>query len=369
MKTPALLATALLALTAIAHAVPAEINYQGVLTDQNGNPVNGVRAMQLKIYDAPTGGTLLYSEDLGNVPVQDGIYSFAFGANGTSNALTSETIATTNGTSTSFQKVLSASSVVAGSVTVSDGNYTWDQTNGSSNENDFGVAYSTSLRRVTATYYNGAPAAGRTITATYRTPSSGISGALAGNSQPWVEITVNGIVQTQRQKVLTVPFSLQSAKSAIAEKVLSPGYVILAQPPVNTGISGESTVSGSPVTFNLYSQDVFIPTDAQMLKTKVAAGWGSEVWDGSRRSYVLDIVVKIGFVTVHTFTFNGTAYNVNSFNFEKTIDVDALGIAKGYNIFVIQATKRDYGSGNNGVKLLGSSNGGCSFWLINEPRN
>jgi hypothetical protein len=83
MKTPALLATALLALTAIAHAVPTEINYQGVLTDQNGNPVNGVRAMQLKIYDAPTGGTLLYSEDLGNVPVQDGIYSFAFGTNGT----------------------------------------------------------------------------------------------------------------------------------------------------------------------------------------------------------------------------------------------------------------------------------------------
>jgi hypothetical protein len=58
MKTPALLATALLALAAFAHAVPTEINYQGVLTDQNGNPVNGVRAMQIKIYDAPTGGTV-----------------------------------------------------------------------------------------------------------------------------------------------------------------------------------------------------------------------------------------------------------------------------------------------------------------------
>ena len=86
--TAFLLASALLALAAIAQAVPTEINFQGVLTDQNGNPVNGVRAMQLKIYDAPTGGTLLYSEDLGNVPVQDGIYSFSFGANGTSNALT-----------------------------------------------------------------------------------------------------------------------------------------------------------------------------------------------------------------------------------------------------------------------------------------
>ncbi len=84
MKKSTLFATALLALATFAQAAPTEINYQGVLTDQNGNPVNGVRAMQIKIYDAPTGGTLLYSEDLGNVPVQDGIYAFNFGANGTS---------------------------------------------------------------------------------------------------------------------------------------------------------------------------------------------------------------------------------------------------------------------------------------------
>jgi hypothetical protein len=82
MRTLSLLAIALLVLATFAHAAPSEINYQGVLTDQNGNPVNGVRAMQIKIYDAPTGGSLLYSEELGNVPVQDGIYSFTFGANG-----------------------------------------------------------------------------------------------------------------------------------------------------------------------------------------------------------------------------------------------------------------------------------------------
>jgi hypothetical protein len=210
MRKSALLATSLLALATFAHAAPTEINYQGVLTDQNGNPVNGVRAMQIKIYDAPTGGTLLYSEDLGNVPVQDGIYSFSFGANGTSNALTTETIAIANGTVSTFQKVLTAPTVVAGSVTVTDGTYTWDQTSGSSNENDFSVAYSPNLRRVTVTYYSGAPAAGKNISAKFRAPGSGINGALGDIRNAWSEVSIGGTPQNTRQKVLAVPFALKA---------------------------------------------------------------------------------------------------------------------------------------------------------------
>ena len=215
----ATLATAWLT-ASLALAVPSEINYQGVLTDSQGNLVNGNQTMSLKIYDSPTGGTLLYSEDLGTVPVNNGVYNFTFGANGISNALTTETIATTNGTASTFQKVLSASTVVAGSVTVTDGNYTWDQTNGSSNENDFGVSYSSSLRRATVTYYNGAPATGKTISATYRAPAAGISGAIGGDNQPWIETTVNGTAQTPRQKILTVPFAIK-AESVNIDSVAS----------------------------------------------------------------------------------------------------------------------------------------------------
>jgi hypothetical protein len=197
-------------------ASPSEINYQGVLTDQNGNPVNGVRAMQIKIYDAPTGGALLYNEDLGNVPVQDGIYSFSFGANGTSNALTTETVAIANGTVSTFQKVLAAPTVVAGSVTVTDGTYTWDQTNGSSNENDFSVAYSPNLRRITVNYYNGAPASGKSIYAKFRTPSSGASGAFDYGSE-WVELSLGGTIQVPRYKILAVPTSMVARKALALE--------------------------------------------------------------------------------------------------------------------------------------------------------
>jgi hypothetical protein len=206
---------ALLALcAATAMAVPSGINYQGALTDDQGNPITGTRTMSIKLYDAATGGTLLYTEDIGAVDVSDGVFSFEFGTGGTSNAEQSDTLAITDGKATSFQKVLSAAEVVAGSVSVTDGTYTWSQSSGSSNEDDFSVVYSTNLRRVTVTYLSGAPAAGRTIAVTYRSPASGISGALAGDNQPWAEITVDGVAQVPRQKVLTVPFA---AKSALAE--------------------------------------------------------------------------------------------------------------------------------------------------------
>lgn len=64
-------------------AVPSTINYQGRLTDAAGAPLSGNRVMSLKVYDSVTGGAQLYSEILGNVPVDaNGIYGFQFGANG-----------------------------------------------------------------------------------------------------------------------------------------------------------------------------------------------------------------------------------------------------------------------------------------------
>jgi len=195
-----------------AMAVPSGINYQGALTDDQGNPITGTRMMSIKLYTAATDGTLLYSEDIGEVDVSDGVFSFEFGAGGMSNAQQTDTVAITDGTATSFQKVLSAAEVVAGSVSVTDGTYTWSQSGGSSNEDDFSVVYSTNLRRVTVNYLNGAPAAGRTITATYRTPASGISGAL----------------QVPRQKVLSVPFAARalsadsiSLSKAVMSKAIS----------------------------------------------------------------------------------------------------------------------------------------------------
>ena len=194
--------------------VPSLINYQGRLTAANGSPVTGSKTFAISIYDAATGGTLLYTESIGAVTLDsNGVYSFQFGNAGTSNTQVTETIGTANGTLTTFQKVLANSPVVSGSVSAADGTYTWSQSAGSSNEDEFGVAYSNSLRRVTANYYAGAPTSGKTITATYRYGTSGISGALSSGAEHWMAVSVDGTAQETRQRVLTVPFA-QTAKTA-----------------------------------------------------------------------------------------------------------------------------------------------------------
>ena len=79
----------------LAAAVPTEIHYQGRLTDGSGNPIDGSVNMQVKLYDAPTGGDLLYQESIGSVQVNEGVYEFTFGPDGVLTNSRSETIAVT----------------------------------------------------------------------------------------------------------------------------------------------------------------------------------------------------------------------------------------------------------------------------------
>ena len=258
-------------------AAPSEINYHGVLTDQQGTPVNGVRAMQIKLYDAPTGGNMTYQQIIGNVTVADGIYSFKFGASG-----------------------------------------------------------------------------------------NGIASALNGNDH--LALVVDSVEQPARTKILAVPYALNSLTATTANKSLTPNYNVLLEPPVSSATGSATETSGLPQTFNIYSRVAYIPPDVDGLTLKVDASWQSEVWDGSRRPYILDVVVKIGSVTVYSFTFNGIAWNLNNFSFTKSLNAKTLGISTGFSSVTIQATKRDYGTGNNAVKINTQYNGGtCDLWLIGGP--
>ena len=96
-KTSALTALAIAALAMAAQAVPSGINYQGVLTDSQGQPVTGTRAMSIKLYYAATSGNVLYSEDIGTVDLSDGVFSFEVGAGGESLIPVTEAIAVADG--------------------------------------------------------------------------------------------------------------------------------------------------------------------------------------------------------------------------------------------------------------------------------
>ena len=121
-----LLTSLLLVSATLLSAVPSEINYQGRLTDANGDAVTGDVTMSLKMYDAATGGNEIYSEDIGTVTLDsNGIYSFEFGAGGQSVIDRTDTIAVADGSATTYTGSVS-STPLSGTLSVSDGTYSWN---------------------------------------------------------------------------------------------------------------------------------------------------------------------------------------------------------------------------------------------------
>jgi len=60
--------------------VPEMINYQGVLTDGDGSPLDATVSMVFTIYGSETAGTNLWSETHGSVTVVSGLFSVLLGS-------------------------------------------------------------------------------------------------------------------------------------------------------------------------------------------------------------------------------------------------------------------------------------------------
>jgi hypothetical protein len=219
-----LLTSIFLASAALGWAVPAQINYQGRLTDANGDPVTGEVSMSLKMFDAATAGNELYSEDIGTVTLDDnGVYSFQFGASGQSVVATSESITSTDGVNQVFNATL-ANLPVDGSVSLSDGTYTWSQVNGSSSAADFTASVTPANGAVSAIYLSGAPTAGVEITATYDYLDASVVGALSSHESHWLELSVDGTAQSPRERVLSVPFAQVAGSLSDADFLMDVMY-------------------------------------------------------------------------------------------------------------------------------------------------
>ena len=213
------LTSLLLATATLAWAVPSEINYQGRLTDANGDAVTGDVTMSLKMFDSATDGNEIYSEDIGTVTLDsNGVYSFEFGAGGQSVVDGTETIATTDGTNSIFNATLK-NLPVDGSVSISDGTYTWSQANGSSSTTEFSASVTPSSGAVSAIYLGSAPTASTEITASYSYMDATLSGALSSHASHWLELSVDGTAQSPRERILSVPFAQVAATAEYAESV------------------------------------------------------------------------------------------------------------------------------------------------------
>ena len=201
--------------------VPSLINYQGRLADGEGSPISGERGFTINIYDAQENGSVLYSEDIGQVTLdQNGVYSFQFGGNGTSTSSISSLVGVTDGVRQSFTTELT-SQPINGSLSISDGTSTWSQASGPGNPPIFG-GYDSNTNSVSAFYFQGVPDSGKLITTTYKTESAGITEALATGTEHWMELSIGGEVQQTRQRVLAVPFAAVAGKVLDSSTVNSP---------------------------------------------------------------------------------------------------------------------------------------------------
>lgn len=70
-----------LALAASALAAgPQLINYQGTLTNDQGQPLDGTYSLTFKVYAAASGGTPLWTQTSASVPVDEGLFSVLLGS-------------------------------------------------------------------------------------------------------------------------------------------------------------------------------------------------------------------------------------------------------------------------------------------------
>lgn len=182
------------------------INYQGRLTDTDGEPVNDTVNISLKIYDSEAGGSVLYSEEVGLVKVVNGLYAFEFGETGKSLVELSEIIEVTN----SAKKVYNFDTKykpLVGEVTITDGSKSWSSVTGSSDSNYFIGSVNAGLGNVSGIYTTDAPASGLFLKVTYFCEFGGINRTLGDLGKKYLEVSIDGSPLSQRELLTGAPYA------------------------------------------------------------------------------------------------------------------------------------------------------------------
>ena len=127
--------------------------------------------------------------------------------------------------------------------------------------------------------YASAPSNATVVEATYKTLEPSIIGALSEASSHWLELSVDGVVQNPRERILSVPFA-QVAGEAVEKNYNISNYLIrengktynesfpgfiLVQPKYGKGLSGDVKIgpdSNALVTVSSYtsSRDIQMPS-------------------------------------------------------------------------------------------------------------
>ena len=187
--------------------VPSLINYQGRLLDNLGNPVTGNVDITVGVYTNQVGGTQVYQEIVGTVPVVDGIYSFNWGQDGTSVVTATEQLGVSDGVTTVYNYTVRNPPILNPSVTIDDGNFSWNDVTGSSSSGNFiGTVSDYATGTVSAVYLSGASASGTGINVQYSHETTSILSSLAWIKDAWMQVSVDGSPLMPRDRLVSVPY-------------------------------------------------------------------------------------------------------------------------------------------------------------------
>ena len=200
--------------SAVAYSIPSEINYQAALFDENGDPVSGNKTMSVRIYDESVDGNLLYEENLGTVEVVQGVYSFQMGSQGEQlQWISNEILASTDGSQNIYTGT-AANVPDENMLSITDGFYAWSEWGGSSDP-AFNVTHSSG--NITIAYADPPPA-GRNIVLNYSTRQLGSIFTIADITGEYhLAVVIDGVEQSTRTRVLTVPFAVKAKVSEDAQ--------------------------------------------------------------------------------------------------------------------------------------------------------
>ena len=258
-----------IALSAIAE-VPSLINYQGKLSDEAGNPVNGTKTFSLKIYDAKTGGKEIYKEDIGNIALKNGIYSFGFGEAGQSVVTTTEVLARVDGEKQVFNYI-TKNKPILGNVTISGPEFSWTDEGGSSDTSEFTATLNKNSGAVSAIYLTKIPSQGSKISISYDHHIDGVMDALLRSDQAWLELTMGDQIFSPRERLVSVPFANYARKAQAVDPAALPEITLINKGSmmIETAPQGWTYVE-APQDITLFESRVLIPDKVTYLKINFA---------------------------------------------------------------------------------------------------
>ena len=197
----------------VVQVIGQSINYQGRLTDASGEPVNDTVNVSLKIYDSETGGSVRYSEEVGEVEVVNGLYSFNFGSG---NSIIEKRIQLAKTTKKQLVYNFFLEELpVENSVSLKSGEHEWSSVNGSNDNSKYIGSISYPDRNVTFVYTNpDYIVEDEILFVEYEYESKDILSLLTlGNRQSFfLEVYINGN-KMERERLLFAPFAVSSTYS------------------------------------------------------------------------------------------------------------------------------------------------------------